>query len=194
MEKIISLFQRNYDTDRLVRDEIVPGAEWVVAGEGMATRKWDGTPCMLRGGLMYKRHELKPGKAAPDGFEPSQEPDPVTGEQPGWVPVGDGPEGRWFREARENSHAWMDGTYELVGPRVNGNPDGFESHWLMRHGRVELEDAPRTFLVVELREHIALRCTLANLPQDTPVILLCGANHRPCHAEPLRDGLLALGY
>ena len=38
MEKIISLFARNYDGDRLVRDEIVPGAEWVVAGEGRATR------------------------------------------------------------------------------------------------------------------------------------------------------------
>ncbi|MCV7174897.1 hypothetical protein [Mycolicibacterium sphagni] len=29
MKKIISLFERNYDTDRLVRDEITPGAEWV---------------------------------------------------------------------------------------------------------------------------------------------------------------------
>ena len=27
MKKIISLFQRNYDSDRLVRDEVVPGAE-----------------------------------------------------------------------------------------------------------------------------------------------------------------------
>jgi hypothetical protein len=27
LKKIVSLFQRNYDGDRLVRDEIVPGAE-----------------------------------------------------------------------------------------------------------------------------------------------------------------------
>jgi hypothetical protein len=40
MKKIISLFQRNYDGDRLVRNEVVPGAEWVVAGEGVATRKY----------------------------------------------------------------------------------------------------------------------------------------------------------
>lgn len=52
MKKIISLFVRNYDGDRLVRDEIVPGAEWVVAGEGVATVKFpfgmswaDGAPC-----------------------------------------------------------------------------------------------------------------------------------------------------
>ncbi len=31
MQKIISLFQRNYDGDKLVRDEVVPGAEWVIA-------------------------------------------------------------------------------------------------------------------------------------------------------------------
>lgn len=34
MKKIISLFARNYDTDGLVRNEIVPGAEWVVAARG----------------------------------------------------------------------------------------------------------------------------------------------------------------
>lgn len=42
MKKIISLFQRNYDTDKLVRPEIIPGAEWVIKGEGFATQKLDG--------------------------------------------------------------------------------------------------------------------------------------------------------
>ena len=54
MRKIISLFQRNYDGDRLVRNEVVPGAEWVLAGEGIATRKYDGTCCMVRDGKLYK--------------------------------------------------------------------------------------------------------------------------------------------
>ena len=36
MKKVISLFRRNYDTDHLVRDEVVEGAEWVIAGEGVA--------------------------------------------------------------------------------------------------------------------------------------------------------------
>lgn len=39
MKKIISLFQRNYDGNRLVRDELVPGSEWVQEGLGIATRK-----------------------------------------------------------------------------------------------------------------------------------------------------------
>ena len=39
MKKIPSLFCRNYDGDRLVRDEIVPGSEWVAAGaDTMDTR------------------------------------------------------------------------------------------------------------------------------------------------------------
>ena len=99
VQKIISLFQRNYESDRLVRDEIVPGAEWVAAGEGTATRKMDGTCCMVRGGKLFKRYELKSGRKAPDGFEGAQPADPVTGDIPGWVPVGEGTEDRWHREA-----------------------------------------------------------------------------------------------
>ena len=60
MRKIQSLFQRNYDGDRLVRDEVVPGSEWVADGKGRATRKWDGTCCMIRGARLYKRYEVKP--------------------------------------------------------------------------------------------------------------------------------------
>jgi hypothetical protein len=48
MRKIATLFQRNYETDRLVRDEVVPGAEWVLGGEGVATRKFDGRCCLVR--------------------------------------------------------------------------------------------------------------------------------------------------
>ena len=62
VQKIISLFKRDYENTRLVYDEVVPGAEWVVAGEGRATRKWDGTCCMVRNGVLYKRYDAKRGK------------------------------------------------------------------------------------------------------------------------------------
>jgi len=142
MKKIISLFQRNYEGDRLVRDEVVPGAEWVLAGEGIATRKFDGTCCMVRDGKLYKRYDAKAGKAPPAGFEPAQDPDPNTGHWPGWLPVGDGPEDKWFREAALPA---VDGTYELCGPKVQGNPEGFAEHTLIRHGAHTLQDAPRSF-------------------------------------------------
>lgn len=143
MKKTLSLFQRNYDGDRLVRDELVPGAEWVVAGEGVATRKLDGTCCMVRAGVLFKRYDAKDGKTPPSGFEPAQQPDSVTGHWPGWLPVGDGPEDVRHREAFTQPLA--DGTYELCGPKVQGNPEGFESHILIRHGAEILPDAPRSF-------------------------------------------------
>lgn len=151
MRKIISLYQRNYDGDRLVRDEVVPGAEWVLAGEGVATRKWNGTAAMVRGGKLYKRYDQKPGRTAPPGWESAQEPDPVTGHHPGWLPVGDGPEDRAFREADLPED---DGTYELIGPKVNGNPEHAPEHALVRHGALELGGVPRDF--AGIREYLAL--------------------------------------
>lgn len=139
MQKIISLFQRNYDGDRLVRNEVVPGAEWVLAGEGTPTRKWDGTCCLVRDGKLYKRFDAKHGKTPPSNFEPAQDPDPQTGHWPGWLPVGDGPDDRWHREAWERQRR-EDGTWELVGPKINGNRDNFPYHILVRHGGLTLPD------------------------------------------------------
>src|SRR5687767_12467977 len=98
MRKIISLFARNYDGDRQVRDEVVPGAEWVLAGEGVATRKYDGTCCMVKDGVLYKRYDAKKGRETPYGFIAAQEPDPVTGHWSGWIEVGNANEDRWYRE------------------------------------------------------------------------------------------------
>ena len=134
MRKMITLFQRNYGSDDLARNEVMPGAEWVLAGEGLATRKHDGTCCMVRDGRLYKRYDAKGGKPTPVGFEPAQEPDQRTGHWPGWVPVGDGPDDRWFREAFDASPGIPDGTYELCGPKVQGNPEKCETHVLIRHG------------------------------------------------------------
>ena len=153
MKKIISLFARNYETDRLVRNEIVAGAEWVAVGEGVATRKLDGTCCMVRDGKLYKRYDAKGGKLAPPGFEPAQEPDPETGHWPGWLPVGDGSEDRWHREAFTSPLA--DGSYEMCGPKVQGNPEHYGAHVLVGHGGEVLRDCPRTFDA--LREYLRAR-------------------------------------
>jgi hypothetical protein len=159
VRKIISLYQRNYDGDRLVRDEVVPGAEWVLAGEGVATRKYDGTCCEVLDGQLWKRYELRPGKTAPPNFRPAQDEDATTGKQPGWVPVGDEPDSAYHREAWEL--AWEpadgyvpDGTYELVGPKIQANPEGYEIHLLLAHSEAQqLTDAPREFEA--LREYLA---------------------------------------
>jgi len=159
MKKIISLFKRDYEGTRNVYDEVVPGAEWVIAGEGVATRKWDGTCCLIRGGKMYKRYDRKLDKKsgkhkdAPDGWEAAQGPDENTGHWPGWSPIGDGPEDKYFREAIDPD--LDDGTYELCGPRINGNPEDCADHILIAHGLLHYLDAPRSFN--ELRDWFTFR-------------------------------------
>lgn len=153
MKKIISLFQRNYDGDRLVRDEVVPGAEWVLAGQGVATPKWDGSCVLVRDGKPFKRYDLKRGKKAPAGFEPAQDPDPKTGNQPGWVPVDESnPADKWFWAAWLETDNAEDGTYEACGPHFGGgdhggvNPEGLRRDVLIRHGHGELpQPVPLTF-------------------------------------------------
>lgn len=149
MIKIPSLFKRDYEGDRLVINEVVPGSEWVINGEGIATRKWDGTACKVEGGMFYKRYDAKHGKTPPIGFIPAQEPDPITGHWPGWLIVGNGKEDRWFREGRQylldiSGEEIADGTYELVGPKVNSNPEKLDHHTIVPHG-IHTLNAPRAF-------------------------------------------------
>ncbi len=145
MNKIISLYQRDYDSDRLVFDAVVEGAEWVLAGEGEPTRKWDGTAVLMRDGLMFKRYTVKPGRTPPPDFVPVTEVNEHTGKQEGWVSVTDGPEDQYHREA--GNGPWPDGTYELVGPKIQGGIEKAEgSHTLVAHGLQVLEPDPgRTF-------------------------------------------------
>jgi len=145
MEKIITLFQRNYETNRLVRNELTPGAEWVVAGEGTPTRKYDGTACMILNGKLFKRYEAK--KEPPTDFIPAQERDIVTGHWVGWRPC--------YREEPSDKYHWEgfdalekkeDGTYELLGPKIQGNPERFEKHMLLKHANAEqFPDCSRDF-------------------------------------------------
>jgi hypothetical protein len=80
---------------------------------------------------------------------PDQLPDVFTGHWPGWLLVGDGPEDRWHREGYANvveaGGALPDGTYELIGPKVLGNPEHVEAHTLVPHGAETLPDVPRDF-------------------------------------------------
>jgi hypothetical protein len=164
LKKIISLFKRDYENNsRLVYNEIVEGAEWVIAGEGIATRKFDGTCCLIHEGKLYKRYDCKNGKTPPDGFIPSQEPDPITGHFPGWILCDEGNnDDRWRFEALSNLKNIVeramksgisiheavddkDGTYELCGPRINKNPEKFKEHIFILHGNVKYFDCPRTF-------------------------------------------------
>lgn len=145
MKKIPTIFERDWNGDRSrVLDQPHPDCAWVFAGEGVATRKLDGTCCMIRGGLIYKRREVLQEATTPPNFE-LVDTDLETGKATGWVPVDGRPEDRWHREALKEQTSWEDGTYELIGPKVQGNPEQWPGHQLNRHGNIMEDDVPRSF-------------------------------------------------
>ena len=141
MKKIPTVFKRNPDDMKHVLPEVTPGCEWVLAGEGRATRKYDGTCVLARDGVLYKRREFKDGKPVPPDFQEADY-DPNTGKHVGWVPVDPTDKGdRWYCEVvapdSPTNCGVLDGTYELCGPKVQGNPEGFEKHVLVPHEAAE---------------------------------------------------------
>lgn len=154
MRKIPTLFERD-ESRRYVTSEVNPLCQWVLDGEGGATRKWDGT-CVHISHIWYDgprvavemRREVKPGKQHPAGFR-LVEHDPTTGKSFGWEPYGDTGFADFVDEALGDDPStddWPEGTYELIGPRVNGNPDRAERHALVPHGVARPEVEPeRTY-------------------------------------------------
>jgi hypothetical protein len=143
VKKIKTLFQRDKNDRCYVTREVEPGCEWVINGEGTATRKFDGTCVKYDGAQWWTRREVKAGKTPPNGFVQEQH-DEVTSKTVGWEPAGQSAFARYVVEAVERENRTAPGTYELCGPKVNGNPEGFPHHVLVSHGAVAF-DAPRDF-------------------------------------------------
>lgn len=153
MKKTPSLYLRDFSTPNAdLTREVNPDCLWVVAGEGVATRKYDGTACRIVWSeetddwVLYKRFDAKQGKTPPPGFEPADDPDPITGHWPGWIKVGAEPESKWHREALDCVLPnIMEGTFELCGPKIQGNPEDFDEHVLILHGVTKLYEVPTGF-------------------------------------------------
>lgn len=150
MKKIPTLFERFYENHKVVgiTDNVTPGMEWVLNGEGVATVKIDGSCCAIIDGAFYKRYDAKKGKKPPAGAIPCCDPDPVTGHWPHWVRVDwENPADKWFVEAYKNTlrHRLENNrTYEAVGPHFLGNPYQIVRDKLVRHGE-DVINVPRTF-------------------------------------------------
>lgn len=165
MIKIPCLFQRDFSNKRrpiLLRD-VTPDCEWVLANEGTPTRKRDGTACLVQGGKLFKRHDVRVNRG---GLVPAgaiaciPEADPVTGHWPHWLEVGSEPESRWHQEAwtalrsSDGSRfrpaaSLVDGTYELCGPKIGSNHERLVEHEFFRHGSEILTIAKRNHVVEE---------------------------------------------
>ena len=135
MKKIPSLFKRDYKNTKLVYNEVVEGCEWVINGEGIATRKYDGTACAIINGKLYKRYDVKEGRKVPENAIPCQEPDKITGHWPHWILCDrNKKDDKYFLEAFNNLSNKIDGTYELCGPKINSNLENYNIHKLIKHG------------------------------------------------------------
>ena len=154
MIKIPCLFVRKFANYKPVAilPEVTPGCEWVLMGDGVATRKRDGTACLVRDGLPFKRYDAKKGKIPPANFLPVQPtPDPITLHWPGWLPIlAHDKSNKWHTIAWSEwctvlGQALADGTYELCGPHFQGNPESLISDGFFRHGSEVEPNAPRDF-------------------------------------------------
>jgi hypothetical protein len=145
VKKIPTVWQRDPEQRSRVVPEVHPDAAWVLTGEGTATRKFDGTCVLIRRDGMavhaFTRREVKPGKPEPGGFV-RVDFDEVTGKSVGWEPAGQSGYATQVAEALVASNGadvvLVPGTYELVGPKVQGNPEGFRRHTLVRHATAEV--------------------------------------------------------
>lgn len=164
MKKVPTIFLREWPNPGRVTMKRNPLTSWVFAGEGRVTCKIDGLACLVRDGVFYKRKEILPGKRPPKNFR-AVDRDITTGKLYGWVPVALSPENKnhmeaWNRIVKARVMP-ADGTYELVGPLVQGNPHEFKEHALLRHGHIMLnpgilEERFKNPLYVTLKDDLEL--------------------------------------
>lgn len=148
MQKIPTIFKRNYETYQVL-PEINPGCEWVFAGLGKVYRKYQGMAAMIEDGKLYKRCIIKKNKPVPESFILCTL-DPRSGKQFGWLPISrDNPQDKHYINAFHNLKVsdpnMPNGTYELVGPKIHGNPEDFYQLTLVKHTAFEIFYLERTY-------------------------------------------------
>lgn len=158
MRKVPTVFLRDPEDRRFVTPVVQAGCEWVLAGEGRALRKYDGTCVLFDPDVVdaplstipelqgwWARRELKPGQPAPEHYG-VEEVDQTTGKTVGWEPADRSPFAKFLTEAVHNlTDGPARGTHELLGPKINRDPEGIGKHIVIAHADADILDAPRTF-------------------------------------------------
>jgi len=155
MKKIESLFDKKYENDRHVREHVAPQNMWVLEGEGFATFQWDGVCCLVKDGKLY-RLWVKDVRRSRRTSAPSR--DAIRYDDEVWEPINlSSSRDSYFAEAWNekvdyNGDKFVElKTYELVGPKVNGNPHNLSYHHLAAHHGTKI-NVPRDFDL--LRAHL----------------------------------------
>jgi hypothetical protein len=145
MKKLSTLYKKDSNDLGRVIDEVNPENEWVFTS-GIPTRKFDGTSCAIIDRELYKRFDLKKGRTLPPNAIPCQEPDAKSGHHPHWVKCErEDKSNKWHFTAFDELEVKEDGTYELCGNKVQGNPENIEGHQLIKHGSEVLDISDFSF-------------------------------------------------
>lgn len=135
MKKLSTLYQKDPNDLGRVINEINPANQWVFDGEATPTRKFDGSAAAIINGELYKRYDAKKGKTAPEGAIPCDEPDAESGHHPHWLKCDrNNPADKFHFNAFDALETKTDGTYELCGEKVQGNPERLTGQHLIPHG------------------------------------------------------------
>jgi hypothetical protein len=117
MQKIPTLFVRDETTPgHPVTTQVKPECQWVLDGEGEATLKLDGTNVKIEDGQLWKRQKPKDRDYDEAAYVLCDRANPAD---------------RWAFEAFDAGHDGP-GIYELIGPKIQGNPQGDKTHVLVR--------------------------------------------------------------
>ena len=168
MQVIPVLFKRIlHNNVKYIYNEIQEGCEWALLKKNIATVKLDGYPCLIKQGVLYKRHLRKLIKSltfnlrrvkisipvltsVPHGWVPiGCGPVASTGYWPGWLPVQKKSDDKIYLDAYKQS-SFDDGTYELVGPDICNNPYQLQSVQLIAHMEQVIENPPADFENIRL--------------------------------------------
>lgn len=143
MDKIPTLFHRNPADMSKVLPDVNPEAAWVLAGEGVPTRKVDGTNI---------RVTLRDGKVV--GVEKRRNPtreEKAQGAEPGYVPASEAdPSDKHIFAAVKGADltGLPDGAHscEAIGPKIQGGAESqVPTVYFFRNGPQRLSDFTRTY-------------------------------------------------
>jgi len=143
MQKIPTIFDRDWEGNRGVIDKPIPECEWVFKGEGVATEKVDGTNIKVRIEDEKIVHVWKRKNPSKEQKKQGIEPWYVDADR-------DDPQDKHIFRAVDNENVSMffDGEYscEAYGGKIQGNPLGVEPglYFFTLVPRI-LVDIPRDF-------------------------------------------------
>jgi len=156
MKKMPIIFDMtfNHEGDRevlhTIREEIrsLVGKTLADGGHIIPTFKRDGTAVFRDvDGEWFTRRAVKTGKEAPEGFI-ALETDPNTGTTFGWEPKDSSPMKKFLNRAiarfieDNGTEPPRNTTFELLGPKINGNPERVDAEELRIHGQEKATDFP----------------------------------------------------